>query len=273
MVDRTGRAMAELDGLAWPARVFADAYGLRVELRASKHSALAALRRIIPPGARATGAGVPDITYSLIVARGGAHAAYENDRQIAAAGSLDELVAALESHLHLAVAIGARTRLFVHAGAVGWEGGGILLPGRSHAGKSALVAALVRAGATYYSDEYAVLDDEGMLHPFARSLGIRDALGASRRVDPASLGAIGDVPLPVRLVIATRHVGGARWQPTPMTPGATVLALLENTVAARLRPGDALRTLARAAAGASGLRGERGDAGEVAARILATRNA
>ena len=33
------------------------------------------------------------------------------------------------------------------------------LPGSSFTGKTTLVAALVRAGATYYSDEYAVLDE------------------------------------------------------------------------------------------------------------------
>ena len=33
---------------------------------------------------------------------------------------------------------------------------------------------MVRAGATYYSDEYAVIDDTGLVHPFARPLGIRE---------------------------------------------------------------------------------------------------
>jgi hypothetical protein len=30
------------------------------------------------------------------------------------------------------------------------------------------VAELVRAGATYYSDEFAVLDSRGRVHPFPR---------------------------------------------------------------------------------------------------------
>ena len=179
----------------------------------------------------------------------------------------------MESALHFHVAVAARTRLFVHAGVVGWNGGAIVLPGRTHAGKSSLVAALVRAGATYYSDEYAVLDDHGFVHPFARALGIRDERGRTHRVDPCTIGAVGDVPLPVTRVIATRHVAGAAWRATPMTHGETVLALLDNTLAARSRPADALRILATVARRASGVRGERGDATAAVEQILTAESA
>jgi hypothetical protein len=43
----------------------------------------------------------------------------------------------------------------------------MVLPGKSFAGKTTLVAALVRAGAEYWSDEYAVLDANGDVHPYA----------------------------------------------------------------------------------------------------------
>lgn len=241
-----------------------------VRVRASETSAIVALRRVLPPGAQPIGASSYDVTFSLLLGRTGeeTHVAFENDRQIAEGNDLDALLQTLESELHFTIALGARTHLFVHAGVVGWRGGAILLPGRTHAGKSALVAELVRAGASYYSDEYAVIDDAGRVHPFARSLGMRDASGQSRRVDPTTLGKIGQAPLPVSLVVATRHIPHARWQPLAMSRGEIVLALLENTIAARARPRDTLRILSRAAANASGLRGERGDAGPVVARIL-----
>jgi hypothetical protein len=126
----------------------------------------------------------------------------------------------------------------------------------------------VRAGATYYSDEYAVLDDEGLVHPFARALGIRDDAGRSRRVDPHTIGNVGDGALPVTRVVATRHVAGAVWCAVPMSPGETVLTLLDNTIAARSRPADALRILSAVARRASGFRGERGDAGVAVEQIL-----
>ena len=87
----------------------------------------------------------------------------------------------LESHLQLYVAEWARRRIFVHAGVVGWRGRAILVPGRSFSGKTALIAAFVRAGATYYSDEYAVLDAKGRVHPYPRRLSIRSEGGRGAR--------------------------------------------------------------------------------------------
>ena len=262
--------MAKLDARGWPVHVSANAYGILVGVRASDSSAIPALRRVLPPGAEPIGAKAVDVTYSLLLGRNSeeTHIAFENDRCIAQEADLDAVLAAVESELHFKVAVEARTHLFVHAGVVGWKGGAVLLPGRTHAGKSALVAALVRAGATYYSDEYAVIDDAGLVHPFPRSLGIRDEAGRTRRVEPATLGKIGRAPLPVHVVVATRHVPGTEWQPTPMSPGEIVLALVENTVAARARAADTVRILSRAAATATGLQGARGDTGPVVARIL-----
>ena len=268
--DSPATRKANLDARGWPVHVAANAYGMLVGVRASETSAIVALRRVLPPGAEPIGASSCDVTYSLLLGRGGqeTHIAFENDRQIAEGNDLDKVLQTLESELHFTVALGARTHLFVHAGVVGWRGGAILLPGRTHAGKTALVAELVRAGASYYSDEYAALDEAGLVHPFTRSLGVRDASGQIHRVDPATLGKIGQAPLPVSLVVATRHTPNTRWQPLAMSQGEIVLALLENTVAARARPRDTLRILSRAARSASGLRGERGDTGPVVARIL-----
>ena len=269
---RHGTARTEhLDGVPWAGGFSFDAYGIVVGLRTSDGSLLGALRSAAPPGALSTDAPIVDTLYSVVVEheKRERFSFYEDTSYAARGTNLDELLLELRSRMHFQVALLARTRLFVHAGVVGWRGGAILIPGRTHTGKSSLVAALVRAGATYYSDEYAVLDDAGLVHPFARPLGIRNADGRSRAVDPASLGAVGVEPLPVRLVIATHHVRGARWRPEPMSPGERVLALLDNTLAALHRPADALRILGAAATRAVGIRGPRGDAARIASRILA----
>ena len=277
LVLRPGTARAEhLERVAWSTGLSLDAYGMRVGLRSSDRSTSSALHRVIPPGARLSNEREVDALYSVVVADDRrAHVLYEDAERSAHSTDLDELLDTLQSKLHFRVAACARTRLFVHAGVVGWRGGAILIPGRTHAGKSSLVAALVRAGATYYSDEYAVFDDAGLVHPFARALGIRDDTGRTQSVHPAALGAtIGDAAIPVRMVIVTQYQPGtaesapALWELAPMSPGETVLALLENTLAARSRPADALRMLCAAASGVTSLRGPRGDAGPLAAQIL-----
>ena len=132
------------------------------------------------------------------------------------------------------------------------------------------MAELVRAGATYYSDEYAVLDEKGRVFPYPRPIHLRREGSAVRdRVAMAALGGkTGRLPLPVGLVLMTHYREGARWRPRPLTPGQLVLALFANTVAAKHAAERALPVLRAVAVGALGLRGVRGDAAALAQQIL-----
>jgi hypothetical protein len=96
-------------------------------------------------------------------------------------------------------------RVFVHAGVVGWKGKAIVIPGRSHSGQSTMVAELVRAGASYYSDEYAVFDYRGRVHPFPKDLELRDC-GAFRQTRfgvETFGGQTARKPIPVGLMMET----------------------------------------------------------------------
>jgi hypothetical protein len=137
-------------------------------------------------------------------------------------------------------------------------------------GKSTLVAALVRAGANYYSDEYAVFDAQGRIHPYARPLSLRGQEGApAKRCPMQELGGTpGNVPLRVGLVAATDYRLGARWRPRPLPAGQAVLTLLAHTVAARRQPQRALAALRKVALQATTLRGTRGEADEAAHALL-----
>lgn len=101
----------------------------------------------------------------------------------------EPVLAQLAHELMLHVAERAPELVFLHAGVVGIGGRALVLPGPSFAGKTTLVAALVRAGAVYLSDEYAVLDSLGRVHPYARQLQMRLPGQAQQRgIDPAELG-------------------------------------------------------------------------------------
>ncbi len=64
----------------------------------------------------------------------------------------------------------------IHAGAVLIGDKALVLPGASHSGKSSLVAELLRRGAVCLSDEYALIDAEGLVHAYPRALLLRMAL-------------------------------------------------------------------------------------------------
>jgi serine kinase of HPr protein (carbohydrate metabolism regulator) len=99
------------------------------------------------------------------------------------------------THVEFDIAVRARSALFVHAGVVAWRGRAVLIPGASNAGKSTLVAELVRRGATYYSDEYAAIDAAGRVHPYARRTG------APRHL----IGTADLPPIGAAVVIATQY--------------------------------------------------------------------
>lgn len=259
------------------------AYGVRVGLKVvdrrpspTPTQILARLQRRLPPGAQPLHSHDVDCHYELVIApRDGSadfghfSTLYADGMPVASAAELDEAADQFESLVQLNIAEKSRHGLFVHAGVVGWEGQAIVIPGRSYSGKTTLVAALVRAGATYYSDEYAVLDGQGYVHPYARLLVMRRPGGSKRRCSPEELGGMpGSAPLPVGLVVITAYQSGASWNPRRVSAGQGVLGLLANTVAARRHPEAAITTLTRTIANAAVLEGVRGEAEETTVALL-----
>jgi hypothetical protein len=243
-------------------------------VRVSEASALDAVAARLPAGWRPRSAPLVDHLVSYVV--GGEsgrvrrlHLLYADGRRLVRTAEAGEALAVLENHLTQAVAEMAPRRLFVHAGVVGWNGKAIVVPGPSHAGKSTLVAALLAAGATYYSDEYAVFDPQGRVHPFPRPLQLRDGREVVTRAEPERLGGVrGSGPLPVALVAVARYDAASRWRPARLTRGRALLELLSHTIVARTHPASAMATLSEVVARAPSFKGRRGEAGETAAWLL-----
>lgn len=265
------------DDAAWVAGVAFVCRGARIGVRTTEPGSVEAILHRLPPGARRTGCADVDELFSLQV--GSAHGRrseerytrlYRGDAEVGRSLDRDLILEQLASWLERGVALHARRRLFVHAGVVAWRGAAILVPGASWSGKSTLVAALVRAGATYYSDEYAVLDAAGLVHPFARPLGLRDAALRSERVAVERLGGrAGARGIPVGLVVSTRYVPGATWRARSVSPGETMQTLFEHVLLVRTRSRRALDILRRVALRAAGVSGARGEADAAAPRLIA----
>jgi len=180
------------------------------------------------------------------------------------------LFTAFHRHAELLTALRARDCLFVHAGVVGWRGRALIIPGRSMTGKTTLVSALVRAGATYYSDEFAVLDKAGHVHPYPVPLSVRGTGGEPGVLTPVeSLGGqAGTVPLPLGSIVVTRYQPSARWRPRPLSPARALLACMDNTVAAQRDPESTMPILRLAVLGAHAIESARGEAHTVAPLLL-----
>ena len=259
------------------------AYGVRIGLRADCRALLDTLeqdpvRLHLPFGWSAVGDHEPDapvfVRYELLTGvSGGAgpsYRVYAGMDLVAEVRGLTDVARALAAHAEPLVAERAPDHLFVHAGVVGWESRAIVMPGASFAGKTTLVQAWLEAGATYYSDEFAVLDRAGRVHPFARPLAVRDGSTAlTRRVPVAALGAeIGTTPLPIGLVLVTSYRAGARWRPRRLTAAPTLLALMRHTVAARGNPEHSMPILRQAVSGGMAFAGLRGEARPLVSAVL-----
>src|SRR5882724_8587214 len=188
--------MAKLDRLGWADGMSFSAYGVRFGLRVNDKAVLKSLLTRLPPSSQPSDAHVVNHLYSLTgfanSANGRIHRfnlGYWNLARFARTRSFDELLDGFESHVQLTVAEYAPRRVFVHAGVAGWQGRAIVIPGMSFSGKSTLVAELLRAGATYYSDEYAVIDERGRVHPYTRDLRIRAETRRIERLRPEQFGA------------------------------------------------------------------------------------
>lgn len=253
----------------------ARAYGVRFRVRVDDPSMLPTLIARLPPGARMCRPSDSESfccsveTRESVTGQNGSWRVTLQDEGQPFVDNSARALDAFESQIRFEVARRAPRWTFVHAGVVGWHGRAIVIPGKSFSGKSTLVRALVRAGATYYSDEYAVLDRRGLVYPFAQPLMHRTESGTRERLSITNLGGIlGTRALQVGLVVATSYQPETTWAPRPLSSGEALLALLTNTVRAQAAPSEVMRVLARVAEAAPGIEGPRGDAEEIATALL-----
>lgn len=219
--------------------------------------------------------------YSLIVGRGAPpdapgkrfyHVLYMNATRLARTLDWGEAKERFMLGGRILVAHHARRERFVAAGAVGHRGRAIVIVGLGQIVRTALVAALVRAGCTYLSSEYApIADDHRFVLPFPNPLPIRQQPSDRARLCPGEEigGSTETEALPVGLVVVAEHRPGAGWQQHEVSRGRGVLALMTQTVNARTQPQNALGTLGRALTGARMLQVRFGDVDEAACRLLA----
>jgi hypothetical protein len=255
------------------------AYGTSFAIQASDEELIAAVRsRASMLGWRDSSGSSADLVYVLrrrMFPESSGPPAYQltcHDGIVRTTTDLEALLDAFENDAKLQTAAHARGVLFVHAGVVAWKGHGILIPGRSRAGKSTLVHALLQAGAEYYSDEFALLDTNGRVHPYPVPLSLRASSRApSRRIHAETLGArVAQSPTFVDVIVATQYRRRARWRPRRLSKGDAFILLMENTIAARQPPARTMPILRDTVLRATAVRSWRGEAQIAARQLLAS---
>jgi hypothetical protein len=247
-----------------------SAYGVNIGFQADLKEGLNSFEQFLPFGCKKSNPKKLDRIYSIFRDASGKFKLYADARKVDESDEVEEILLRFQSHSQLFIATHAHQKAFIHAGVVAVGGRAVLIPGRSYAGKTTLVAEFIKAGAIYYSDEYAVLDQLGRVHPYPKPLSLRDqTTGKQRDIAAERLGGrIGLSPLPVGVIIITRYKNGAGWQAQEAGSVEGIKALTLNSVSIRLSPESTLRSIARAVSGALVLKSKRGDARQLVEDVM-----
>ncbi len=251
-----------------------DMYGRRIQIETDAgvdvNDVLEALNDRLPPFAESRRADAPDRIYHVLpLGTGSGYRALVNRESLAIASTLAGIADEVATDLQTFLAITTPDRTFVHAGVVSLHGRAIVLPGESGSGKSTLVAALIRAGATYASDEFAVLDGAGRVYPYARPLTLRRPGRADEHVRPRTWRArTARDAMPVGLVLfAAFHPDGA-FDPRRVSRSSAMLRLLNHCPGARERPAATMASLRALVAVAPAWTSKRGETDAVVQALL-----
>ena len=226
-------------------------------------------RVLLPPLSRCeVSAEVADIHIRFLETSCG-YQAFFGEQEVSSTAKLSDAALATVKALDDALVHRLRTLRAVHAGAVVLEGRAVLIPGSSHAGKSSLVAELLRRGAVHLSDEYALADEQGRVHAYPRPLLLRDGNPRQSLVLPADLNAeFATRPVPVGWIFAVDYDPESEWDLHEVSQGEAVMLLLQNTPHEMSESPEMVEFFMRLVADADCYAGTRGDAVEAAGRVL-----
>src|SRR3954453_19255702 len=249
-------------------RISFAAFGVPIGIEVGSAELLSRVLAMLPPG-RPCDSVPEDHEFRLFTADGVSYWAQGPGESLPGSSDLDVALGVLDSQLRTFIAMAAPDHVFVHAGVVAFDDHAVIIPGPSFSGKTTLVAACVRAGALYYSDDLAALDRDGLVHPYPKPLSMRVNGFSQIDHDVTTLGGTaGTRALPVGSIVFAQYRPGAAWRPYLLSPGDAVLSLLSNAAQAHRRPAEVLSALRRAVDGALVLEGERGDAADVVEHLL-----
>jgi len=230
-------------------KIFVESCGVKIEIASNVISAFADIKnrlsKTLPNGFRSIDSGAQEHSFFITV-KNSVFQLWKNDELIADSTTLEVILEILERHIRIAVAEFALGKVFLHAGVVAIDGKAIVMPAQSFQGKTTLVAEMVKKGAIYYSDEYAILDESGFVHPFPKKLSMRGIMNDYVQTDLSieELGGVAGVkPIPVALVLITQYDKNAQWKPKTLSNGQGILEILPHAFPIRNKPEFTLSVL------------------------------
>jgi hypothetical protein len=235
------------------------------DIRVETNSALIGKLEYIDPGSA-----IPDRVLGVYL-DGEAYRLYEDGEESTHGTSRRNFIKFYNAIVRVAVGEHAENLVFLHAGAVAWNEKAIVMPAHSFSGKTTLVAELVKLGAVYYSDEYAVIDADGRVNPYERDLSVRFDGGRSEHtlIPVETIGGKAGVdPVPIGMLLLTTYDPNACFQPKRLTLGEAIVGTIPFAIPVLKYPERTIKHLQTAFEHSICLSSARGDAARTAVLIL-----
>jgi hypothetical protein len=162
---------------SWAGKIGFECYGAKIGIRFDDISHLQKLKNIYPPKSTEIPFDEAIQIFSLVTKEKPENNGFFLNSEIAYKFEFfeDSKFEWLESKIVLTLAlISPPNYFYIHAGAISYNGLGIIIPGESFSGKTTLVKEFIQKGAEYFTDDCTVIDFEGNLQPFPNLLAVRD---------------------------------------------------------------------------------------------------
>lgn len=250
-----------------------ESYGVAVRLLTNDELLLeelkAVVRRSLLGKLGDVGDRHPDHVFEMALQRSGDLMLTQNGADLGSSDTRLKAFRFFDSILRVSIGELAPDLVFLHAGVVEWKGRAIIMPADSFHGKSTLVAELVRRGAGYYSDDFAILDADARVHPFARPISMRTADFKTYDLNVRDMGGrMGSDAIPAGAVLITRYEPNSVWEPILETAGNGILKLIPYTLSIRNRTDFRMKVLHKLASRAIIFSTLRGSAESFAETLL-----
>ncbi len=267
----------KLANIQWKEHVSFTSFGVKITVRFSGEGYSEQIKPFLPPFAELTNPHITtDFLYSVIIpeSKNQYSFIYRNGEQINKKRTAANILSNLSVYFQTATAnFAVNHGVFLHAGAVAWKNKGIIIPANSYDGKTTLTAEFTKLGATYFSDEYAIINSNGQLLAYPKTLSIRkpDEYDQKETTVEEIGGKSAELNscVPVKLVLLTKFSKTTKnWKPTQLTQASAVLELMKHTFPLRLFPEIVVKNLHNLTKNAIVLKGNRGEAKDFAQLII-----
>ncbi len=252
-----------------------ESYGVAVKVESNSPEILteaeSRIRRVMLDRIELKAENEAQLVVGLFLGSDGIYILSKNGEHVTQGDSKEIFLRYFESVIRIWIGEFATSWVFLHAGVVGWKGKGIVIPAHSYGGKTTLVTELVRHGAEYYSDDYAVFDEAGLVHSFPRNLAIRgiESEHAQTEISVESIGGtVGSGPIPVSCILLTEYKPDGAWRPEILTTGQAILKMVPHTLAVRRRTEYVLAVLKTVVNAATVVKSERWNAADFVGTFL-----